>query len=153
MSEIQKEATRKMAVQGVRLAGKNETKYGDAIGLARTRGGEIVGDPEFAFAGIDGKGTKHVIPLANVRSFRLVEVRKKLVGSDDVVVEVTEFPTLSPAQLLAMNPTYSALAAGYVRTLTLTIADLSLTGRCSGATTRRLSSRRSATWSRTSTSC
>ena len=115
--DVQKEANEKMMVEGVRLAGKNATKSGYRIRFARA--------PKFAFSGKDEKGKTRTILLANVRSFRLVEVKKKLIGENQVVIEVTEFPTLTPGELLRSNPTYSALVARKVK---LTLPDIALEG-------------------------
>lgn len=125
---VQRDASAKMAVEGVRLAGKNATKSGYRVGLVRMRGDDPSGQPELAFTGQDEKGKKRIIPLANVRSFRLLSVKKKLVGMNEVVVEVTEFPSLTPAELLQLNPTYSTLTAKYARKVILTMPDLALAG-------------------------
>ena len=125
---VQKEANGRMSVHGVRLAGKNATKSAERICLARARGREIDGKCEFAFSGIDEQGKKRTIGLSNVESFRVVDVVNKFFGEDQVVVEVTEFPAITPAELLKSQPTYTALAANYSRKTKLTLGDVSLVG-------------------------
>jgi hypothetical protein len=115
-------------VAGVPLADKNAARSGDNIAFVRTRAGKPFGQAEFAFTGSDERGKKRTILMANARSFRLLSVKKKLIGDNEVVVEVTEFPALTPMELLKLKPTYSVLAAGYQRKVKLTMPDLALAG-------------------------
>ncbi len=60
-------------------------------------------------------------PHPVIESFRLVRVNKRLIASDDADLEVTQFPTLTPAELLAKNPSYSDLLKKYKRTFPLKV--------------------------------
>jgi hypothetical protein len=123
-------AGRTMRVEGVRVQGSNASRSGYKIGFVYLKGKTVDRPPAFELTGVNERGDTQTIPLANMANFTLLQIERRLAGSSEAVIEIEHFPTLSPADLLATQPTYSVLQKEHSRRLKLrvpiTAADRSL---------------------------
>jgi hypothetical protein len=103
------------------IIGTDFTASGYKVGLAYVEDKKVVRDPMFKFNGVDEQNRQQEIDFADVTSFRLLHVDKKLFGKNEAVLELTIFPALTPQQLLAEKPSYSTLLENYKRIVQLKV--------------------------------
>jgi len=103
------------------IIGTNVTASGYKVGLAYMEDKKVVRDPVFKFKGVDEQNRQQEIDFADVTSFRLLHVDKKLFGKNEAVLELTIFPALTPQQLLTEKPSYSTLLENYKRIVQLKV--------------------------------
>jgi hypothetical protein len=106
-------------LRGVRVVGSNASKSGYKVGFACAAGADVFEPPRFSFRGTDKDNVAREIQLADVRSFRLASIDTAVLGKSIALFDVTQFPTLSPEELIKRKPTYSALLAGSSRIVRL----------------------------------
>ncbi len=109
-------------VEDLKLKDTNITQYGEQVGLIYAEGQNVTGQPFFKFKGVTESRTQVEIDFSEVKSFSLLKVRNRwFFGTDEAFLEVVRFPAISPGELLAKKPSYSALVREYTERLRLWI--------------------------------
>jgi hypothetical protein len=122
------EAGRAMRVEGVRVQGSDASRSGYKIGFAYAKADAAAPAPAFELSGNNEQGNPEKVSLANVERITLVSIKKRLTGPNEAIIEIKQFPALSPAELLAAQPTYSTLKSKHTRTLRLRVLASSAEG-------------------------
>ena len=120
VTKMRQKANLTRSVEYVSIVGTHVQKSGYEVGLGYVKD-RVVGEPAFKFQGVDEQNHELEVEFADVTSFRLLQVDRKLFGKDEAVLEVTVFPTLTPEQLLAEKPTYSTLLKVHKRIVRLRV--------------------------------
>ena len=121
VSQYRDEASAAMSVEEVHIAGSRAAPSGYKVGFAFVKNGKLLTKPRFTMEGADENGARVEIPLSAIESFRLLRVNNRWVAADDADLEVTQFPSLTPAELIAKQPAYSDLVNTYKRTFRINV--------------------------------
>jgi hypothetical protein len=130
IARIKNISTRTRVLRDVPNEGTHVTGGGKDVGLAFVKGENVIGKPSFVFKGTTEDGAKTLIDFSEVHSFSVVQ-REDV----RVLIEVEQFPIITPEELISRSPTYTDLFDHNRKTLRLWVAtksagkDLSLVGK------------------------
>ena len=102
-------------ISEVRIKESKIPKFGEKVGFAYLSGDRVNGEPHFDLKGTAESGGNITIPLSDVKSFTIFKVKNHWFARDEALLEVTIFPSLSPAELLQLQPSYSQLTESYTK--------------------------------------
>lgn len=130
MLRIKKISTRTRVVKDVPSEGTHVIRGGKDVGLAFVKGENVTGIPSFVFRGAKEDSVKTSIDLSEVLSFKVVQREDAR-----VLIELVQFPAITPEELLSSNPSYSDLSEHNRKTVRLWVStklagkDLCLVGK------------------------
>jgi hypothetical protein len=106
--------------------GTHVTKGGQNVGLMYVKGAVPAGTPLYKLEGTNDSGAKVTVDFNEIGSFVVTSD-----GSDatSVVVEVTQFPAITPAELIAKKPSYTDLKKDYTRTVRVRVKTKGAAGK------------------------
>jgi len=113
IEKVRVQSSSRRVISEVRTKESKVPKFGDRIGFAYLSGDRINGEPQFDLRGTTESGEDITIPLSDVKSFTILKVKNHWFARDEAFLEVTIFPSLSPAELLQSQPSYSQLTESY----------------------------------------
>jgi hypothetical protein len=122
VEKVRREANTLRSVEEVPVNGTNASKTGYKVGVVCASGPKFTGTPQFRFHGIDPAGVVRDIEFAEVEAFQLIAT-----AADSVTISVTQFPAITPRELLKLRPTYTALATAWKK-----LVMLKMTSSCDG---------------------
>lgn len=118
LAEMQADVTAATIVEAQTASGLPASGYN--VGVAYVAGNSMT-QPAFELRGVDEQGQERLVALANLYSFKLIRITGRAGAPDVAVVELTEFPTLTPQELLSGTFTYTDLITEHSRTFELLI--------------------------------
>ena len=130
VARIKNISRRTRTLKDVPSEGTHVTGAGKDVGLALVKGENVTGNPSFVFKGATEDGTKTSIDFSEVLSFSVVQRE-----DSRVLIEIEQFPIITPEQLLSRNPTYTDLFDHNRKTMRLWVTiksagkELSLVGK------------------------
>ena len=105
------------ALERVQVNGTSAGKTGYKIGFVCGTDRAFTGMPQPRFHGTNAAGALVNVDFADVESFELTSVT-----ASDAVLSITQFPALSPKELLKLQPTFTQLQQGYRRVFPLKVS-------------------------------
>lgn len=136
VSAVRAEAAMRRSINsGIKIRNTNVEGFGDNVAFMFVKDNAPISPPSFTLTGATQAGEKLEVNLSELASFRILEYEDRWIRSDRLLLEVTIFPAISPAELLAKRPTYSELENRYTKSVLIWVeieskgAELSLTRR------------------------
>jgi hypothetical protein len=117
VEQLRERASRECAVVEVKVMGKQRLRTGYRVGFAYVAPDQPMPTPVFSLAGVNEAGSSLAVSLAEIEALRLVRIDGSV-----AVLAVSQFPAITPAELMRLNPSYRQLAEHFTRKLTLRIA-------------------------------
>lgn len=118
--EVKKISSSTRRINGLKLENSHVPIYGAGVGLMYVQDEAVKGEPFFKFEGIiEGDDTPVEIDFSEVDRFSLLKVKKPLFSEDKALLEVIQFPDISPRDIIAKNPSYSLLRKNYTKKVRL----------------------------------
>jgi len=130
VARIKNISTRTRLLRDVPSEGTHVTGAGKDVGLAFVKGEKVAGNPSFIFKGTTEDGAKASIDFSELLSLSVVQ-REDV----RVLLEVVQFPIITPEELISSKPTYSDLFEHNRKTVRMWVAtrsagkDLCLVGK------------------------
>ncbi|HET6670520.1 MAG TPA: hypothetical protein VFH15_09830 [Pyrinomonadaceae bacterium] len=119
-------ASKTRTINDVVIAGTHVTKGGQSVALMFVKGNAATGIPLHKIEGTQESGANVVIDLSEVES---LVVSKDESNASRVVVEVTQFPAITPTDLIEKKPSYTDLRKNYTRNVRLHVKTYGPGGR------------------------
>jgi hypothetical protein len=116
-------SSKNRTLSSIPVSGSDMIRGGEGIGLAYVKSGQITGEVHFAFFGTDEKGSKLEVDFSEVEKF-------KVLRKDGVilVLEIDQFPVITPEELLIKKPSYTELRANYRKSVRLRLSIRAMNG-------------------------
>ena len=95
---------RNRTIEELRLKGTQITQYGENVGLMYVKDLNISYKPFFEFKGTTETGDKMTIDFSEVKSFTLLKIDNRFFAKDRVLLQIIQFPNISPEALLSKEP-------------------------------------------------
>jgi hypothetical protein len=92
---------------------------GSEFGLMYLKGNVPVGNPVFEFQGKDESGVVKTVDFAELESFQITKYDSQGGDVSRALVEIVQFPVISPGELLQKRPSYTALKEQYTQIVRL----------------------------------
>jgi hypothetical protein len=96
--------------------GTHVTRGGQNVGLMYVKGTTPAGTPLYKLEGTADGGAKIAVDFNEIDSFVVVGEGR---DATSITVEVTQFPAITPAELLEKKPSYTDLKNNYTKTVRL----------------------------------
>jgi hypothetical protein len=112
---------RSRTIEELKLKGKRTTQYGEKVGLNYVKDQNVSDEPFFEFRGTTETGDTMNIDFSEVKSFTLLRIDNRWFARDRALLQVVQFPYISPKDLLSIKPkpSYSDLKKNYTKSVRL----------------------------------
>ena len=107
------------SIEELSQKGTRVTQYGEKVGLIYVKDQNVNDEPFFEFKGTTETGAKINIDFSEVKSFTLLRVDNRFLGKDRALLQIIQFPYISPEDLLSIKPNYSDLKENYTKSVRL----------------------------------
>ncbi len=136
--EVKKISSRLRRINNLRVENSHISKRGIEVGLMYVKDETADKEPFFKFKGvIEGDDTPVEIDFSEVDRFFLLKVKKPWFSKDKALLEVIQFPDVSPGDILAKKTSYTELRENYTKKVRLWVkleeeGELCLVGKVYG---------------------
>jgi hypothetical protein len=125
VTTVKEFASKSRTVRDLVIAGTHAPGGGVNVALMYANGSSLVGSPMFRIQGTNDAGTNVVIDFSEIRSLLVSADR----GPSSALVEVIQFPAISPADLLQKKPSFTDLEKNYLKDVRLHVKTTGPGGR------------------------
>jgi hypothetical protein len=117
IEKVRIESSSYRVIKDIRTKDSEVPVYGERIGFAYVSDDGEIGEIAFEITGTAKGEGDVIVPLSDVKSFTVLEVKNTWFSKDKALLKVTIFPSISASQLLQAQPTYSQLIESYMSEL------------------------------------
>jgi len=113
IEEIRTQSSNYRIITDLRTKDSRIPRFGERVGFAYVTDNGKVGEIHFKLRGTAESGGEVTVPLSDIKSFSILKVEDRWFARDRAFMNVTIFPSISPSELLELEPTYSQLKDSY----------------------------------------
>ena len=117
IEKVRIESSKYRIIKGIRTKDSKVPEYGEGVGFAYVADDGKIGDITFEIRGTTEGEREVIVPLSDVKSFTVLEVKNNWFSKDKAMLKVTVFPSISASDLLQAQPTYLQLIESYMSEL------------------------------------